>query len=268
MEWDRVYKCDCSRQKQILKIPLTKGYKVFIIMNIKWLIEKINASSKAYPTRIFKDKNKIYTCINPYKYHMVRQNPELYQQMDGIFVDGILMVWLYRIFLRKKIPRLSFDMTAIAKDLFQYLDKNQQLSIFFIGSTQQAVKSSVSKFQEAYPTMNVIGFRNGYFKNEKERKESIEYIIHKNPSFTIVGLGGNIQEQYAIDLKNKGYQGIVFTCGGFLHQSTKKINYYPKWIDKYNLRGVYRILKERNFKRFHYFFSFILQFISDKMKSY
>ena len=54
-----------------------------------------------------------------------------------------------------------------------------------------------------------------------------------------------MQEQFALDLKSRGYNGIVFTCGGFLHQSANDINYYPEWINKYNLRAFYRIVKEK-----------------------
>ena len=46
-------------------------------------------------------------------------------------------------------------------------------------------------------------------------------------------------------VKNAGYQGVGFTCGGFIHQTSKnEIDYYPAWVDKTNLRFVYRMWKE------------------------
>lgn len=46
-------------------------------------------------------------------------------------------------------------------------------------------------------------------------------------------------------LVKAGYQGISFTCGGFIHQTSKnEIDYYPAWGDKTNLRFVYRMWKE------------------------
>ena len=46
-------------------------------------------------------------------------------------------------------------------------------------------------------------------------------------------------------LAKAGYQGISFTCGGFIHQTSKnEIDYYPAWVDKTNLRFVYRMWKE------------------------
>ena len=34
------------------------------------------------------------------------------------------------------------------------------------------------------------------------------------------------------------------TCGGFLHQTANNIKYYPNWIDRFNLRGFYRMYDE------------------------
>lgn len=48
-----------------------------------------------------------------------------------------------------------------------------------------------------------------------------------------------------VRVKNAGYHGIGFTCGEFIHQlAMNKINYYPAWINKYNLRFLYRMYKE------------------------
>mgnify|MGYP000060826451 CR=1 FL=1 len=44
-----------------------------------------------------------------------------------------------------------------------------------------------------------------------------------------------------------GYQGIGFTCGGFVHQTAmNRMHYYPNWVDKMNLRFVYRMYKEKH----------------------
>lgn len=237
-------------------------------MKNKWLIDNIYQTTSRYPNYIFNTKGQIYTFVNPYKYHMIRNNVELYKQMDGVFVDGILMVLMYKLLYRRNIRRLSFDMTAVARDLFEYLSqKDLDRSIYFIGSQQELIEKSIINFQKEYPDMKIAGYRNGYFNTLKDRDDAIEEIIEKKPDFVIVGLGGNIQEQFALDLKSKGYNGIVFTCGGFLHQSARDINYYPKWIDKFNLRGVYRIFKERNFKRLPHFITFLSLFSYDRIHS-
>ena len=54
-----------------------------------------------------------------------------------------------------------------------------------------------------------------------------------------------MQEKFLLKVKNAGYPGVGFTCGGFIHQTSKnEIDYYPAWVDKTNLRFVYRMWKE------------------------
>lgn len=236
-------------------------------MKIKGFINKIEQSTARYPDSIFSDKGKIYTCVNPFKYHIVRKNFDTYMKMDGIFVDGILMCKMIGLVWRKKIRRLSFDMTAMARDLFSFLDKSGK-SVYFIGDAEEAVTKAVYNFSKNYPGMKVSGFRNGFFSSDTERQAAIKEIVKLNPDFTIIGMGGNIQERFAIDLKNAGYNGIAFTCGGFLHQSANTLHYYPAWVDKYNLRVFYRMVTEKTYVRmFHVLISFPLQFIFDSLHS-
>ena len=57
-------------------------------------------------------------------------------------------------------------------------------------------------------------------------------------------MGAPRQEQFLINLKNAGWTGIGFTCGGFFDQIVDRVDYYPGWVDKMNLRFLYRLLKE------------------------
>ena len=99
---------------------------------------------------------------------------------------------------------------------------------------------------KSYPNIHILGFKNGYFENEEAKKKACEEIISLNPNFVIIGMGTPRQEEFSLKLKNAGYKGISFTCGGFLHQTTNKMDYYPKWVNKMNLRAFYRLTHEKN----------------------
>ena len=201
-----------------------------------------------YPEETFIKKPSIYTCVNSYSYHLVRKNPHLYNQMDGLYIDGLLMAKAIGILWRRPIPRLSFDMTTMARDLFQLLN-NSSKSIYFVGTKQEELEKSIANISNAYPNMHIAGYRNGYFSNDEERLRAIETIISINPDYVVVGMGSLLQEQFILDLKTNGYKGIAFTCGGFLHQTANDIYYYPDWINKYNLRAFYRLYKEKGLFR-------------------
>lgn len=220
-------------------------------MTVKGFIDIIERSAILYPKEIFSQHHKIYTCVNPFSYHIVKNQPHLYEKMDGLFVDGITMCWLINLFWKKKIPRKSFDMTSIAKDLFEWLSTIEQ-TIYFIGTKQELIGKSIKNIKNSYPNLKIAGYRNGYFSSNEERIKAIHDIVALNPNFVVVGMGSPIQEKFAIDLKDSGYSGIVFTCGGFIHQSAQELNYFPNWINRYHLRAFYRLIKERGlFKRLY-----------------
>lgn len=237
-------------------------------MNNRRFVETITESAANYPDITFTRKGTIYTCVNPYSYHIVRSHKKIYDQMDGLYVDGMLMCKLINLLWNRKIPRLSFDMSGMAVDLFSALNNNGK-SIYFVGAKQDALESTIKHIKSTYNQINISGYRNGYFLLSIDREKEIKHIVNLNPDFVIIGMGAPIQEQFAIDLKEAGYRGIVFTCGGFLHQTANGINYYPDWINRYNLRAFYRLYKEKGlFKRlYNVLIEFPILFTWDTIKT-
>ena len=90
----------------------------------------------------------------------------------------------------------------------------------------------------------------GYFVSEQEMDAEAKHITQVNPDFLIVGMGALMQERFLLKVRNAGFQGIGFTCGGFIHQTANnEIEYYPLWIDRMNLRFVYRMYKEKHTRK-------------------
>lgn len=213
-------------------------------MNNRRFVETVTESASNYPDITFARKGAIYTCVNPFSYHIVRKQRDMYEKMDGLYVDGMLMCKLINLMWGRSIPRLSFDMSGMAVDLFDRLNRNEE-TIYFVGAKQDALESTIAQIRKAYPGMNIAGYRNGYFLLPGDREKEISHIVSLNPDFVIVGMGSPLQEKFCIDLKAAGYKGIAFTCGGFLHQTAAGINYYPEWVNRYNLRAFYRLFHEK-----------------------
>ena len=92
-------------------------------MNNREFVRKIADSALTYPDGTFATgEGRVNTCVNPYSYHLVRRYKDLYESMDGLFVDGMTMCWLIRLLWGKRVPRLSFDMSGMAVDLFSFLN--------------------------------------------------------------------------------------------------------------------------------------------------
>ena len=81
----------------------------------------------------------------------MRKNIILYQQLDGLYIDGIFMCILSRLFYGIRIKRRSFDNTTIAKDLFEYLNKYNFNTIYFVGAKQEEIEQAIQQYKQKYP---------------------------------------------------------------------------------------------------------------------
>lgn len=211
---------------------------------ISILVSKIISTESFSVNQIFENKGKAYTYLNPVSYLTALDNKELFSQLDGIFADGGLLVKAIKMVYGKQVTRRSFDMTSMAPELFAYVAKHGK-TIYIVASKREQVEKAVEIFHERYPKVKFAGYRNGYFASESEMDVEAKYIAKLNPDFLIVGMGALMQEKFLLKVKNAGYQGVGFTCGGFIHQTSRnEIDYYPAWVDKTNLRFVYRMWKE------------------------
>lgn len=208
------------------------------------LVNKILSTEKNSINQIFETKGKVYTYLNPVSYLTALDNKELFGKMDGIFADGGLLVKTIKMLYGKQVTRRSFDMTSMAPELFEYAEVHGK-TVYIVASKHEQVGKAVEIFRERYPKVKFAGYRNGYFSSEREMDKEAKHICEVNPDFLIVGMGALMQEKFLLKVKSAGFKGVGFTCGGFIHQTSKnEIDYYPAWVDKTSLRFVYRMWKE------------------------
>lgn len=202
--------------------------------SLNYLIPKVKCKEEI--------NNGIVTFINPFSYLFFRKYLTLFDAFQSIHIDGIVLVYLLRL-IGVKTDRKSFDMTSLAPKVFEECI-NEDKSIYFIGSTEDAINSFTKVISKDFPRLNIVGHRNGYFNNLNDKNKALKDVTFLKPDVVIVGMGTPYQEQFLVDLKENGWKGRGYTCGGFIHQTAKGINYYPKFYDKYNLRWLYRIIDE------------------------
>lgn len=233
---------------------------------VSTLVKNIISTEQQTINQFLSTQGKIYTFLNPVSYLTALNNKKVFEQFDGIFADGSILVAAIRILYGKSITRRSFDMTSLAPELLSYAEQNRK-TIYIVASKQEQVEKAVDIFKERYPNLQISGYRNGYFTSDFEMDKEAKHITEINPDFLIVGMGVLMQERFLIKVKLNGFQGIGFTCGGFIHQTSKnEIEYYPAWADKLNLRFVYRMYKEKHTRKRYIqaAFLFPIRFIFEK----
>lgn len=213
-------------------------------MKFPILIQKIIDMNSSSMDDVFSKKGKIYTFLNPVSYLEALKYIEVFSHFDGVFADGFLLVKAIKMFYGKNVIRRSFDATSVGKELLNYASLNEK-SLYIVSSEQLQVENAVKKIKEQFPNIRIVGYRDGFFNDKKDQDEAINTIIQLSPDYLIVGMGIIKQEEFLLRAKLFGYYGIGFTCGGFIRQiAENKIDYYPVWVDKINLRFLYRFYKE------------------------
>lgn len=230
------------------------------------LVEKIIESESVGEKELWATPCRSYTFLNPVSYLSARENPLCFLQMDGIFADGSLLAKAVGLRYGKRIRRRSFDMTSLAGRLFHHAEKHGK-SVYLVGGTRQDIAGAAGVIQSSYPALRIAGSHHGYlWGDEVGLEEVMREIVSESPSYVIAGMGVGRQEEFLVMLRQRGYRGVCFTCGGFFSQlAGGGINYYPRWVDKANLRFAYRFLKERHTRRRYVdaLFKFPLTFIRD-----
>lgn len=213
------------------------------------LVNKIVQTERLTLDELFTTKNRVYTFLNPVSYLKALEYKDVFCRFDGIYADGELLVAAIKHTYGVTVTRRSMDMTSLAKKLFEYAEKNGR-TVYIVASRQEKIEKAMLTFKEHYPCLRFAGYRNGYFASEKEMDEEAERIAKLNPDFVVVGMGMLMQERFLLKVKEAGYKGIGFSCGGFIHQTQKdEMEYYPAWMDRMNIRFVYRMYKEKHTRK-------------------
>ena len=213
------------------------------------LVDKIKETDTLDLQGILSVPRRIYTFLNPVSYLTALDHRNVFSRFDGIFADGSILVSAVRILYGRSVTRRSFDMTALAPELFSFAEKHKK-TIYIVASQQEQVEQAIRIFRQKWHELHFAGYRNGYFNSEKEMEKEAEKIVNLQPDFLIAGMGILVQETFLLKIREAGFQGIGFTCGGFIHQTAKnEIDYYPDWADRMNLRFLYRMYKEKHTRK-------------------
>ena len=191
---------------------------------------------------------KLVTCLNPY--YMIKLKPEdyhIYEEFDYICSDGMGPLILNKVFGHEKSVRLSFDMSSMAEPVFNDAIAHEK-GLYLIGGKPGEIERSVETIKKNFPWLNIVGFHHGYFKGYEE--EMVDEIIESGAKVCVIGMGAPMQDEIAVMLKEKGFVGTAYTCGGFIHQTQEGIISFPEWTNKLGLRWLYRLFTQSGmFKR-------------------
>jgi N-acetylglucosaminyldiphosphoundecaprenol N-acetyl-beta-D-mannosaminyltransferase len=184
----------------------------------------------------------LVTFVNPYAWRIGRTQPDFARLLAGfdlVLPDGIGVVKALAWIKGQAAARLSFDASSLYLPVFDRLERDRR-RLFVIGAAPGIAATAMRRMQAEFPNVAYAGCLDGY----RPLEEAVAAILRAGPDMVLCGMGAPWQERLLLELRRRGFDGVGFTCGGFLDQLAEKPRYYPAWIDKAELRWLYRLCKE------------------------
>ncbi|NWF33730.1 WecB/TagA/CpsF family glycosyltransferase [Stenotrophomonas sp. SAM-B] len=196
--------------------------------------------------KIPSDRALLVSFINPHAVRMTIDRPGYVAdlaEMDVLLPDGNLLASSASRQLGRVIVRESFDGNSMAPEVFAFC-RTHALKIALVGGVHGVAERAAGVFATEFDA-EVVYARSGFFTGEGEVQACYDRLRALNVDVVICGMGAPHQERFLLGLKDSGWKGLGFTCGGYLDQALDGgVKYYPEWVNRLNLRAPYRLCRE------------------------
>lgn len=207
--------------------------------------------------------------VNADKINMLNENERLKTIVNGcgiINADGASVVLASK-YLKKPLPERVAGIDLML-DLVQ-LASREHYKVFLLGAKQEIVEKTKAVLLDNNPGLEIVGIRNGYFK-EENWGEVAEEIRKSGAQLVFVGITSPLKEYIVENFQKEQHLNCVFMgVGGSFDVISGSIPRAPIWMQKCNLEWLFRVMQEpkRLFKR--YFvgnWKFIMAVVKEKRK--
>ena len=162
------------------------------------------------------------------------------QSAEIVLPDGAGAVWAGR-HLGYNIPErvAGFDLYC------QLLNKaaKKGYKVYFFGGSPGIAEAAKAKSEELYPDVQIVGCRNGYFK-EEESSQIIEEINASGADILFAALGAPKQEKWLEKYRSQLNQKVLMGIGGSFDVFAGKMERAPKWMQDASLEWLFRLYKQ------------------------
>lgn len=180
---------------------------------------------------------KILIAINAEKIlHATGESRSIINRNLG-YPDGIGAVWGIRkkgFGKVEKIPGCELWLDIINE---YYTTK----TFYLVGGKEEVIESVVKNLKSDFKGIQILNYRNGFLKNEEEKKVLINDVIEKQPDVLFVAMGSPKQEILMEEMQIK-YQATYQGLGGSFDVYTGHIQRAPKWWIRNNMEWAYRLI--------------------------
>lgn len=130
---------------------------------------------------------------------------------------------------------------------------DNNLSVYFVGGEQRIVRRAVEMLRSRIPSLNIVGYHDGYFHGQGEPEEEVLQDIRRTrPNILIVGMGMPLQEFWIRDHWDELEADVVMTAGSCFDYMAGEKQACPPWMADNGLEWLHRLFREprRVWKRY------------------
>lgn len=192
-----------------------------------------------------------HVVINASKVNLMEKDEKLRKIVNDcpiINADGASIVWAAKVL---GVP-LTERVTGI--DLFLKLVEianEKQYKIYLFGAKEEVVCKVKSIFEEKYPNLQIVGFRNGYF-TETDEDDIVKDMQKSGADMLFVAFSSPKKEYWVHKYIKQLNIPFVMGVGGSFDVVVGVTKRAPLWMQKCGLEWVYRFIQEpgRMWKRY------------------
>lgn len=215
--------------------------------------------------RVRHNKKTFVVTANPEIVMYAKKNAEymsLLKEADYIAADGIGIIKGAKLLATPIIERVAgFDLLT---DLLEKASE-QGSRVYFLGAKEAVLQSAVQNVQKKYPSIQIVGSRNGYF--DSSDSSIIEAVQATQPDMIFVALGYPKQEQWIHQYMATASKGLLMGVGGSFDVLSGKSKRAPKLFIDLNIEWLYRLIKQpTRLKRMMVLPQFLLEVKREKKK--
>jgi N-acetylglucosaminyldiphosphoundecaprenol N-acetyl-beta-D-mannosaminyltransferase len=123
----------------------------------------------------------------------------------------------------------------------------QNVSVFFLGTTQEIIEKAAMVLSEKFPGLNIVGVHHGFFDKSAtgfENQEVLNTINSLHPDILLVGFGMPAQEKWILDNWDELQVHAIIPVGAFFDYMAGEVERAPHWMTDHGLEWLGRLLIE------------------------
>lgn len=163
---------------------------------------------------------------------------QILQKADIVTADGIGLIIAAKI-MGKSVPQRVTGIDLINK-LFK-LSQEKGYRIFFLGAKEGIAEKAKIEVEKTFPGVQIVGHQHGFFT---DHEKILENINDTKPDILLVALGMGRQEKWIWNNLEGLNCSVSIGVGGSFDILSGELQRAPKWMQKYGIEWLYRLIQE------------------------